>query len=231
MNHASPNWVTGRDDSIKRRIAQSSALTRCDQLISRFICTCMLPRETDLLDQPHCWCSWWPSFVLLSRYCICVCVKCRRGRSRMSPSLSWFSFWSLARREPRLCSERRFLLFAPGPLYTYMDHKSRRRRPHLTQGCSSRGWLGVFPTCMQQPQIESLKREFIMQPANKNAQGYTRSAQHNHNLAPTRLSCWFLSVIFMLGLENHCFNSVNFQMPFFMIILDLASRLKNVRRS
>lgn len=102
------------------------------------------------------------SFVLVALLYICVCVR------EMSPPRSFaLSRDSHSDREPRL--------FAPGPLYTYMDHKSRRRRrPHLTQGCSSRGWLaGVFPTCMQQPQIESLKREFIMQPANKNAQGYT----------------------------------------------------------
>jgi len=70
----------------------------------------------------------------------------------------------------------------------------------------------------QQPQIESLKREFIMQPANKNAQGYTpdqRSAITTWRRRLASLVGFRAYIIFIVGTRKPLSQLAEFQMPFY----------------
>lgn len=176
-----PNWVT-RDNSISN--GASRVTERVDPMwsinIVLYIYIYMWGgrrcRETsDLLDQPHC-CILDGRLLFFSLLYLCV--------REMSPPRAWVlrSRDSHSARRDRLSWTTTVYtpLFAPGPLYIYgsqISAAAASASPHSGMQRRCLGWLGVFPTCMQQqPQIESLKREFIMQPANKNAQGYQISS-------------------------------------------------------
>lgn len=195
-------WITrlrieSRDDSAHQTAHRafymySGALTRCDQLISFYIQVSHRERLT------------WPAALLFlmavfcsSRYCMYLCV-CAWN---VAAALSWFSFCaqrSLVVNHDYCCH---FLRLAHYIHIWITNLAAATASPH--SGMQSRlAWCfpNVHPAAEE---IESLKREFIMQPANKNAQGYTRSAAQSELGADSPLLLRF-RVLMYVGARNHC---------------------------